>query len=94
MASAIPMEKGSSTLDEKRQVVSPPSEESREVDEEYEANVEILRNMSAEEYEAYEKKLLWRCDRKIVPWMTVSPATFFQFLPLCTHNETTVETRH
>ena len=77
MASAAPFEKGSSTLEEKRQVIRPPSEESREVDEEYEANVEILRNMSPEEYEAYEKKLLWRCDRKIVPWMTVSPTNFF-----------------
>jgi hypothetical protein len=67
------MEKGNSTmLDEKRQPIHPPSEEVNPVDEEYEANVEILRNMSPQEYAAYEKKLLWRCDRKIVPWMTVS----------------------
>lgn len=26
--------------------------------------------MSPEEYAAYEKKLLWKIDRNLIPWMT------------------------
>jgi hypothetical protein len=64
-------EKGHSVMDEKRLALEQPSEVN-ESDAEYEQNVQILRAMSPEEYQAFEKKLLWKCDMKIVPWMTVS----------------------
>ncbi|KAJ9106423.1 hypothetical protein QFC21_001569 [Naganishia friedmannii] len=40
-------------------------------DEKYDAVEEQLRNMSAEEYAEREKNLLWKIDRRLVPWMTV-----------------------
>ena len=58
-------------MDEKRLALEQPSEVNTS-DAEYEQNVQILRAMSPEEYQAFEKKLLWKCDMKIVPWMTVS----------------------
>lgn len=67
------IEKNHSVMDEKHQVLEASTEAVREVEAEYEANVNILRAMSAEEYDVFEKKLLWKCDLKIVPWMTVSP---------------------
>ena len=79
MAANHGMEKNHSVMDEKRHAVDPSTESVRETDTEYEANVNILRAMSTEEYDAFEKKLLWKCDRKIVPWMTVSSRADLEF---------------
>jgi hypothetical protein len=37
---------------------------------ELEQSMETLRNMSQEEYDEFERKLLWKIDLKIIPWMT------------------------
>lgn len=38
--------------------------------QEDEAIKEQLRNMSPDEYARREKALLWKMDKKLVPWMT------------------------
>lgn len=55
-----------------RSISQPPKHEShvgvQEYPNEYAAE---LAAMSPEDYRAMEKKLLWKIDRKLIPWMTL-----------------------
>lgn len=78
------------SIDGNRIVVNTSDVDMPDTDHKHEA-AEQIAAMSSEEFQALEKKLLWKIDLKLIPWMTYVKLSSLNYARLTMiHNQTAV----
>lgn len=81
---------GGTSIDGNRIVVNTSDVDIPDTDQKREA-AEQIAAMSPEEFQALEKKLLWKIDLKLIPWMTYVKFSSLSYAGLTMiHNQTAV----